>query len=111
MKYEPIARPELLPKVALQLLENPFNGIIITLGEVSFSEDGDQLKMHYDYDVIEDNGKEYTKEALEKEIGDVIIASIEQGLEDNSLIYSGGTDGEDREDNFIKSDSQRGILP
>lgn len=106
MKYKAVERDDVAPSIALELLENPFDGIILTIGKVSFSEEGDECRMHYDYDIIENNDKEYTKEALEKEIGDIIIEGIINGIEQNSLTYTGGTDGEDREDNFIESDSQ-----
>lgn len=106
MKYKAIEREDVAPKIALELLEDPFDGIILTLGKVSFTEDGDGCIMHYDYDIIENNSKEYDKKALEKEIGDILIEGIENGIKQNSLTYTGGTDGEDREDNFIELDSQ-----
>ena len=77
-KYEAVDRDDLAPKIGLRLLEKQFNGIIVTIDEVSFSEEGEECKMHFNYDVIEDNGQEYLKEDLEREIGDIVIEAIEK---------------------------------
>ena len=36
--------------------------------------------------------KVYTKEELDKQVGDLVLQMIVTGLENNDLIYTGGTD-------------------
>ena len=93
--------------IALQLTEGDFSGIIFSYGGVRFEEntEKDHLKVHFDYDVHDDGGKEYDKVAFEKELGDFLIELVAFGAEQNNLVYKGGVD-ENREVDIIESDSQ-----
>ena len=98
---------------ALSLTEGPFAGIIFSYTDVSFEEDtvNDKLRIGYNYHVhsvpYEKNG--YDVMAFEKELGDFVVELLYYGLERNHLGYI--DDNETRENNSIKLDSQRGILP
>ena len=91
---------------AVELLEIPYEGIIVSLGKVSFTESYEGgLTMHYDYDVVDDNEIEYDKETFEHYLGDLIREEIEVGIAKNNLVYTGGID-DDRENDFSESGSQ-----
>ena len=90
---------------AIKLLNNQFEGMIIILGRVAFDEEGDLLRMSFDYDVVDDNDAVYTKEELETELGDCIMDMIQEGIEKNDLVYTGGID-DNRENDPRESDSQ-----
>lgn len=92
-------------KPAIELLNNQFEGILVSLGRVAFHEEGDSLRMSFDYDVLEDNDAVYTKEELETEVGDCVMDMIQEGVERNNLVYTGGID-DNRENNPSESDSQ-----
>jgi hypothetical protein len=92
-------------KPAIRLLNNQFEGIIVSLGRVAFHEAGDSYRMSYDYNNLDDNDGNYTLEELKQELGDTIIDMITKGLEKNDLVYTGGID-DNRENNSSESDSQ-----
>lgn len=96
-----------LPAYAVELLENPYEGILITYGKVNFEEDEKQevLKIHFDYELIRDNGNEYDKKEFENHIGDLLQDIIRYEMLRNRLIYTGGTD-DNRENDPIEPDSQ-----
>lgn len=96
--------------VAVQLLDEPYTGMIISYGAVAFDsitenagETGAVLK--FEYDIHDDGGLTYDKFELETRLGDILIELIEEGLQNNTLIYSGGVD-EARNSNLIESDSE-----
>lgn len=93
---------------AIKLLEEPFSGIIYSYGRVSFEEDeaNDRLKMSFEYEIHDKNGKEFTDfKPFEKYIGDLLQEMIHQGIAENSLTYTGGVD-ENRTGDPIEPDSQ-----
>lgn len=74
----------------LKFTNNKFSGIIFSLGKVYFSED-DEPRLNFNYEVHM-HSIEYDKDEFEKELAEFIIERIKVGLEENSLIYTGGTD-------------------
>lgn len=92
-------------KYAIKLLNNQFDGILVSLGKVAFHEEGDQCRMSFDYDILDDNDQVYTEEELTQELGDLIIEMIGQGIEKNDLVYTGGID-DNRENDPLEPDSQ-----
>ena len=92
-------------KSAIRLLNNQFEGILVVLGRVAFNEEGDSLRMSFDYDVVDDNDVVYIQEELETELGDCIMDMIQAGIEKNDLVYTGGVD-DNRENDPRESDSQ-----
>jgi hypothetical protein len=79
---------------ALQLTEGDFSGIIFSYGKVSFEEDheNEKLKVNFDYEIHDDKGLAFDKQVFEKELGDFLIELIVWGAEQNSIVYTGGTD-------------------
>jgi len=76
----------------IKLTEGEYSGIIFSYGAVSFDEDGDTCKMHFDYEVHEDAGVTYIKEELEHYLGDLLQFIIMDQLQKNSISYTGGVD-------------------
>jgi len=97
---------EINEQKAVELLEIPYEGIIVILGKVSFTEsqNGGSLVMHYDYDIVDDNDIEFDKETFENYLGDLIREEIEIGIAKNNLVYTGGID-DNRENDPSESDS------
>lgn len=91
---------------ALELTEGKFSGIIFSYGKVRFEENEakDNLKIHFDYEIHDDRGKEYDKKEFEQELGDFIQELIAYGVQENNLVYTGGLD-ENRKDDNKQSDS------
>ena len=90
---------------AIKLTEEPYRGIIFSYGKVQFIEEGDVVRLKYDYDIHDDAGVEYVKEELEKYLGDFLMELIVWGVHENSLTYTGGVD-ENRTGDPIEPDSQ-----
>lgn len=94
-------------QLAIQLSEGEYKGIIFSYGKVDFEENEakDHLKVHFEYDLIDNAGLEIDDAALHTYLGDFLIELVVFGLEQNNLVYTGGID-ENREDDIIESDSQ-----
>lgn len=76
----------------LRFTSNEFKGIIFTIGKVSFENaNTDEMVMQYQYDVLE-HTESYEKTALDKAVGDLVIYLLGKGVQDNSLVYTGGLD-------------------
>lgn len=88
IKYEYVDN-EKDPKI--KFTDGVHSGIVIKLGKVEFEEVGEDCHMKYEYDVIRYEN-EYDKPALDRQVGDLLIQLIEQGVKDRELIYAGGTD-------------------
>lgn len=78
----------------LKFTSNEFKGIIFTVGKVSFEEKDGDMRMNFNYDIIEhtEDLATYEKDLLDKAIGDLVIHLLEEGVKDNSLVYTGGVD-------------------
>ena len=79
---------------AIKLLEDPYSGIIFTYGKVQFIEDteGDKLKIHFEYEVLDNSNKVWDKPIFEQYLGVLLQELIREGLMNNSLTYTGGVD-------------------
>lgn len=80
---------------AIQLTDDPYNGIIFSYGKVEFPEDkidDDGCTLSFDYEIHDDAGIEYDKGKLETYLGDFLVELIMFGLSKNEIVYSGGTD-------------------
>ena len=92
---------------AIKLLEDPFEGIIYSYGKVSLNadEENDIMKLAFEYEILDYNNKVLVKmEPFEKYIGKILEELIHQGIEENSLVYTGGVD-ENRTEDSNESDS------
>ena len=85
-KKEPFGNNEFV----LSLEGHKYSNIAFTLGKVSFNEDN--LTLKYNYDIIENNCAEFDKAEFEHIVGDLIIQIIEEGVQKNDLVYTGGVD-------------------
>jgi hypothetical protein len=90
---------------AIKLTESPYSGIIFNYGKVDFDEQSEHLKLHFEYDIIDDAGVDYVKEELEQYLGDMLVEFITFGLIKNEITYTGGVD-ENRTGDPIEPDSQ-----
>lgn len=90
---------------AIQFTDGKFNGIIFSYGKVEFPEtdDNDNAKLSFDYDVHDDAGLEYDKDEIEHYLGDFLIQLIISGIKKNNLSYTGGVD-ENRTNDIEQSD-------
>jgi len=81
------------PIEALAFTEGPFAGIIFSYSKVQLLEDkkNDQLALKFDYDIIENPLEEFDVEAFEQELGDHLTDLLREGVQKNSIIYTGGT--------------------
>ena len=90
-------------QIKLKFTNTSFDDIIFVLGKVSFEEQGeDGLILHYEYDVLE-HTKPYEKNDLDKLMGGFVMQMLEQGVQENNLVYTGGID-ENRDADIIESD-------
>lgn len=87
----------------VQLTCSRFSGIIYSYGKVWFEELDDSLKLNFDYEVYESAGIEYDSAELEQQLGDILQDLIYEGIEKNSLTYTGGID-ENRTEDSDESD-------
>ena len=93
---------------AIKLLEEPFEGIIYTYGKVSLDadEENDRIKLAFEYEILDYNNKTLVKmEPFEAYIGKILEELIHIGIEENSLVYTGGVD-ENRNEDSDESDSR-----
>ena len=92
-------------KEALQLTCEPYSGIIFSYGKVSFTEDEENsvLKMHFEYEIHDRANKVFDVKIFENYLGDLLQELIHEGIEENSLTYTGGVD-ENRTEDSNESD-------
>ena len=77
---------------AIQLEDHKYSDIRFTIGKVSFNEANDNFTLKYDYDIIENNSAEFDKQEFEHVVGDLLLQMLEEGVQKNDLIYTGGVD-------------------
>ena len=78
---------------AIKLTEEPFSGIMYTYGKVTIGEDEEIATIHFEYEVLDWAGKALTdKTPFEKYIGDILTELLHEGVRDNNLTYTGGTE-------------------
>jgi hypothetical protein len=81
------------PIEALAFTEGAFAGIIFSYSKVQLLEDkkNDRLALKFDYDIIENPLEEFDVEAFEQELGEHLSDLLREGVQKNSIIYTGGT--------------------
>lgn len=84
---------------ALKLTEEPYKGIMFTFGKVSFDEREDgHMTCNFEYNIIDDCDKDIDMGEFEGYISRILEALIKQGIQENSLVYTGGVDENRTED-------------
>jgi hypothetical protein len=77
----------------IELTLEPYCGIIYTYGGVRLVEDGDVLRVKFDYDVHHNPSNEDTNiQDFRNYIGDILVELLNGGLMQNNLTYTGGTE-------------------
>jgi hypothetical protein len=87
-------------KESLQLTCEPYSGIIFSYGKVSFAEDETNsiLRLNFEYDIHDNASKVFDKTLFENYLGDLLQELIHDGIEKNSITYTGGIDENRAED-------------
>jgi hypothetical protein len=99
----------------IQLTDGKYSGIIYEYGKVEltpFEQNGEEaVKLSFDYTIHNEkmnvvNGvvqnEEFDKVDFEQTIGEILSSLIEEGVQNNSIVYSGGVD-ENRENDSSES--------
>lgn len=73
----------------IHLTEGPYAGIVYKYGRVQLVEDGDQLRIKFEYEL--DDGSKLDDNFIQY-IGPILGEMIEEGLMKNSIVYTGGID-------------------
>lgn len=89
--------------VELEIVDNKYAGVIFTYGRVSFEETGiadSPFKMNWEYQIrhVPEN-LEINENELELTLFTWLCDILTNQLETNEVIYAGGTDSENRENN------------
>lgn len=79
---------------SVTLTEGKFAGVKYVLGKTELieNENKDNLTLKYTYDIIESKIEDSDKPEFETLIGDVLMQMLSDGVKNNDLVYSGGTD-------------------
>lgn len=72
------------------ITEGEFKDVEFTFGGVSVDEEDDQVRLKFDYNLVNDSATIYHKERLENLIGDILSDIIYDQLDKNEVIYKGG---------------------
>ena len=72
----------------ITVINGSFAGTVFSLGEVSFPDENQPI-LSFRYHLLK--GDVSRNEEFEKEIGDLLVELIQEGLERNEIIYNGGT--------------------
>jgi|688.fasta_scaffold719086_2 hypothetical protein len=98
---------------ALTWTTGEFAGIVFSYEDVNFVEkpDEDNVTLSYGYTLYEvpEDLKGFNKSKFETELGDFMVQLLYYGLEKDKLGYI--DDEQNREDNPVESNAQRGVLP
>ena len=98
---------------ALCFTEGEFADIVFSYTNVNFeeNEEQDHLRIGYEYNVhyVPEHKLGFDKEAFETELGDFVVQLLMYGIERDNLGFI--DDNENRENDSIQPDSQRGVLP
>ena len=85
-------------KEAIKLTSEPYSGIIFSYGKVSFNEVDEQLRLAFEYEIHDNANKGFDKRIFEQYLGELLEQLIYEGIEKNSLVYTGGVDENRTED-------------
>lgn len=102
--FEIIESPDNQTIYRVKLTGGEFKGIIYEYGKVELQEieGSSDVKLAFVYNIID--GKVDDIDEFQQTIGNILSHLIEDGVKNNSIVYSGGVD-ENREDDIIQSDS------
>lgn len=75
----------------VELTEGPFEGIVYKYGRVNLLEEGDQLRVQFEYERLD---KQPHTHEFTQYIGPILVDLIEDGVMKNSIVYTGGIDAD-----------------
>lgn len=76
----------------IKFTNTKFNDIILSIYGIEFIENDDQANMKFDYDIHEGEISDEDAEEFKQLMGDFILQTIQVGLKNNDLVYTGGVD-------------------
>ena len=74
-----------------KFVDHGFDDVELCVYGIEFVEDGDQMNMKFDYDIETGAVPDDRLEEFKTLMGDFLVQSIEHGLKNNNLVYTGGT--------------------
>lgn len=81
---------EIIDDQWIKLNEGPYTGVVYKYGRVELIEEGDQLRIRFEYEL--QDGTRLDSEFVQH-IGPILTELIDKGLVLNSIVYTGGVDG------------------
>ena len=77
---------------AIKLTDEPYAGIIFSYGKVEFPDPEEPI-LSFDYELHHvPDGLFYDEEEFKQYLGDFLVELIMWGLNQNSIVYTGGVD-------------------
>lgn len=79
---------------AIKFNDEPYAGLSFSFGRVEMAEDesSEELTMKFDYTIHAEPAVSYAVTDLEPYLGDFLVELIAKQLEDQEIIYRGGTE-------------------
>ena len=81
--------------IAVKLKEGPFEGLVFSISHAEFAGTESEPVLKFDYVLHVDHDENLDNDAVQTEIGDFLMASIERDLKNNDLVIGGKNDGTD----------------
>lgn len=75
----------------IKLIDGPYAGIMYRYGRVELVEEEDCLRVRFEYEI--DDGSRGDQKFVQY-IGPILSELIEQGVMNNSIVYTGGIDAD-----------------
>jgi hypothetical protein len=73
----------------VKLIDGPYSGIMYKYGRVNLVEEGEHLRIQFEYEL--DTGERLDSNFVQY-IGPILVDLIEEGIINNNIVYTGGTD-------------------
>lgn len=73
----------------IELLEGPYEGIIYKYGRVQLVEEGETLRLKFEYELADGTRLD---DQFVQYIGPILVELIEYGVINNNITYTGGVD-------------------
>lgn len=76
----------------VQLIDGPYVGMTLQYGRVQLIPEGDSLRISFDYKILSAHSVPEDVPAFTKYIGDILTELIYAKLDEQEVVYTGGTD-------------------
>jgi len=91
IKYELVSTRE-DGQYVFKFIDRGFDDVELCIYGVEFIENDDDANMKFDYDIHAGEVPEDKLDEFKTLMGDFLIQAIEEGIKNNNLVYTGGTD-------------------